>query len=121
MIGSTNPPGQDLWRWWVEAWAEIFRDQWKLVDAQYRIGLELLDTLIRAPEGPDLGPGPAVTVPPERAGSLEERVAERIRGGFAPPREIHDVQNRGRVDWSRFPDWARPADPELFEECSHEG
>jgi hypothetical protein len=44
-----------------------------------------------------------------------------MRQGLAPPREVYEVQNRGRIDWTTAPDWARPADPELFEGCGHEG
>jgi hypothetical protein len=57
----------------------------------------------------------------ESAGTLEAKALERLRNGLAPPREIYDVQNRGRIDWARVPDWAKPADPESFEGCAHEG
>jgi hypothetical protein len=52
---------------------------------------------------------------------LKRLAAERISQGFAPPREIYQVPYRSQIDWSTFPDWARPSDPELFEGCSHEG
>ena len=32
---------------------------------------------------------------------------------------VYDAQNRGRIDWSRFPEWAWPTDPEVF--TGHEG
>ena len=53
--------------------------------------------------------------------SLEASALERLEKGLAPPREVYDVQNRGRIDWSRVPEWAQPADPESFEGCAHEG
>jgi hypothetical protein len=57
----------------------------------------------------------------EAASSLEERARQRTRQGLAPPREIYNIRNRCRVDWSTLPAWARPSDPELFEGCVHEG
>ena len=53
--------------------------------------------------------------------ALMRRVDERISRGLAPPREIYQVQNRDKVDWSRVPEWARPVDPDMFEGCGHEG
>jgi hypothetical protein len=49
------------------------------------------------------------------------RATERVQAGLPPPRAIYDTQNRGRIDWSSFPEWARPSDPELFEGTQHEG
>lgn len=46
---------------------------------------------------------------------------ERMRRGLAPPPEIYRVENRDKIDWRQFPDWARPVDPENFAECGHEG
>jgi len=46
---------------------------------------------------------------------------KRMRLGFAPPPEIYRIENRQRIDWFRFPAWARPVDPEIFEGCCHEG
>ena len=57
----------------------------------------------------------------QAASSLEKRARQRMRQGLAPPREIYDIRNRDRVDWSTLPEWARPSDPDLFEGCAHEG
>src|SRR5262245_19057594 len=57
----------------------------------------------------------------ENPGTLEAKALARLRKGLAPPREIYDVQNRSRIDWTRVPEWAQPADPEAFEGCAHEG
>jgi hypothetical protein len=54
------------------------------------------------------------------AGDLKTLAMQRMQSGFAPPREIYDAQNRGQIDWSSVPDWARPIDPEMFE-GGHEG
>jgi hypothetical protein len=51
---------------------------------------------------------------------LEQVATERLKSGFAPPREIYDAQNRDRIDWSRVPRWASAPDPEMFE-GGHEG
>ena len=46
---------------------------------------------------------------------------DRMRRGLAPPVEIYQIENRRRIDWSMFPAWAQPIDPEVFDGCSHEG
>ncbi len=28
---------------------------------------------------------------------------------------------RHSIDWARFPSWAQPVDPQLYEGCCHEG
>ena len=55
------------------------------------------------------------------AKNLMDKAGERIAKGFSPPREIYETPMRQRIDWSLFPDWARPVDPEVFEGCGHEG
>lgn len=50
---------------------------------------------------------------------LTRRAMENVRKGLAPPADIYCVQNRNKVDWASLPQWARPADPELF--LCHEG
>jgi hypothetical protein len=58
-----------------------------------------------------------------RAGddALLKLAVRRIRQGLAPPPEIYRIEYRRRIDWLRFPGWARPVDPELFDGCCHEG
>jgi len=58
---------------------------------------------------------------PDDCRKLERQAAERARRGLAPPKEIYETPYRQRIDWSAFPDWARPTDPEVFQGCSHEG
>ena len=55
------------------------------------------------------------------ARNLVEVAQERMRQGLSPPAEIYQIHNRSKIDWSQFPDWARPIDPELFSDCCHEG
>jgi hypothetical protein len=52
---------------------------------------------------------------------LAEIAAVRMRQGFAPPSEVYQIQYRSRIDWSEFPAWAQPLDPEAFDGCCHEG
>jgi hypothetical protein len=52
---------------------------------------------------------------------LERLAVERTSRGLAPPREIYLAPYRSRINWARFPEWARPSDPEMFEGTAHEG
>jgi hypothetical protein len=98
--------------------------EWKLFESQYQVGLRIMEVALRIPSG-------AGTIPDEQGGSalpttdqfprLESLAFERTRVGLAPPREIYELPYRDRVDWSQFPEWARPVDPELFQDCGHEG
>lgn len=53
--------------------------------------------------------------------ALIKLAERRARQGFAPPPRIYRVEYRRRIDWTRFPAWARPVDPDLFDGCCHEG
>jgi hypothetical protein len=81
-----------------------------LLDVQFQAGLELVAAL---------SPGAAPAA--EELKDLERRATERVSKGLPPPKEIYNVHNRSRIDWSKFPEWARPVDPEVFEGCGHEG
>jgi hypothetical protein len=77
---------------------------------------------------PVIAPLDTVT-PPRRAETtgagvaqdIVRRATERMNKGLAPPREVYQAPYRNLIDWSRFPDWARPSDPEMFEGSAHEG
>jgi hypothetical protein len=56
-----------------------------------------------------------------RGEALISLAQDRMRRGFAPPPEIYRVEYRDRIDWLRFPAWARPVNPQLFDGCCHEG
>jgi hypothetical protein len=90
---------------------DLMLKQWTWLASQYWCGVAPWAARPRTESG---------TPAPEEEG-LQALARERARKGLAPPREIYDVQNRNRIDWSELPDWARPSDPELFEGCSHEG
>jgi hypothetical protein len=102
--------------------AGMARWQWLLLDAQFRAGLKLVAVMSSEPVPP---PGREPETAARRAATdlkeIERQAAERASKGLPPPREIYEVQNRNRIDWSRFPEWARPVDPEVFEGCGHEG
>jgi hypothetical protein len=53
--------------------------------------------------------------------ALIKLAQQRMRQGLAPPPQIYRIEYRNRIDWSQFPDWARPIDPQLFDGCCHEG
>lgn len=52
---------------------------------------------------------------------LVQIAIDRVEHGFAPPPEIYQIHRRCKIDWSVFPEWARPLDPEIFDGCCHEG
>ena len=52
---------------------------------------------------------------------LVKLAEQRISQGLAPPSEIYRIEYRRHIDWLKFPDWARPVDPQLFDGCCHEG
>jgi hypothetical protein len=92
--------------------------QWRLLDAQFQVSLELVAALSSGTVPVPEREVPTVARDPKE---LERRAAERASKGLPPPKEIYEVQYRSRIDWSKFPEWARPVDPEVFEGCGHEG
>jgi hypothetical protein len=98
----------------------LLRGQWAWVDAGFRTA----DRLLGAAAEP-LAAAAVVTRPgaegPGELGALVGRALERVRKGLPPPRELYDVKFREQVDWFRFPEWARPSDPEAYAGCGHEG
>jgi len=104
---------------------QVAWDQWQWLETQCQCHLNMWDVLWDRPLGvvpPPLRQAePAAPTPGKEPASLEDLVRERLQKGLAPPREIYDVKNRDRFDWTQMPDWARWVDPELFEGCPHEG
>jgi hypothetical protein len=74
-------------------------------------GMQAAETVLGA-AAPRTGRGPD---------RLLEIARERLSKGLAPPSEIYQAPYRNQIDWSQFPSWARPSDPEMFGECPHEG
>jgi hypothetical protein len=118
------PEPQEVYSHWLRVMSSAFRGQWRLLDAQYQAGLDFLKTFAEAREI-KAGARQESKAPPAAVsaefGDLEARALERVRKGFPPPREVYLAQNRNRIDWSRFPEWAWPTDPEAFTETAHEG
>jgi hypothetical protein len=52
---------------------------------------------------------------------LKELAIQRVRHGLALPREVYALPFRNRLDWFQFPPWAWPTDPEVYQDCGHEG
>jgi hypothetical protein len=107
-----------LCRWWSAALSCVVHGQFALLDAQFRGAVRVLEILRGRPPADEArarhGAEAAALAPSAHADDLSRQAAERLRHGFAPPRNIYDVQNRARIDWTQVPDWARPSDPELF-------
>jgi hypothetical protein len=118
------PGSPGLFQWWSRTLAGVVRNHWELLDAQYQVGIGVLKAFRGGSpvQEPEFEQVKEVTMPgtSDEKATLERRSLERLRQGLAPPREVYEVQNRGRFDWSSLPDWARPSDPELYE-GAHEG
>ncbi len=123
-----------LYQGWSRTLTSMAWDQWRLLTSQYQAGIGALDNMLAALGGKGAAsaevpasadPQPAIRTPPAEApapAEALERVALLcVSKGLPPPREVYQVQNRDRINWSLFPEWARPSDPELFGECPHEG
>jgi len=130
MAERTKSGGRTVCEGWSQAMTDALRYQWWLYDLQYRAGLKLLNTLVPAHERPDTaatpaeGSGTTGESPPaclDELRDLERRAWECVRRGVALPREVYDIRNRRRIDWSAFPEWARPVDPDVFAGSAHEG
>jgi hypothetical protein len=124
MVNVMFPESRGLYSHWLQVVRSVALGQWRLLDTQYQASLDLLKTLAEAREvEPEAGRAPPTPAPKAEAGlsNLESRALERVRKGFPPPPEVYLAQNRNRIDWSRFPEWAWPMDPELFTGTSHEG
>jgi hypothetical protein len=107
------------------ALTDVMWNQWRCFVVQYQFGTNVWDTMLSGSTPMRLSPGQKEeAAAPCGAGAqdtLNIRARDRLSKGLAPPREIYDIRNRERIDWSKVPDWARPVDPEVFEGCSHEG
>jgi hypothetical protein len=110
MIDLMFTQSPSVFDYWSRAVTGLVRNQWEVLDAQYAAGIEMLDAVSGSPAATGL-----------KLQTLEQNALKRTQKGLAPPREVYDVQNRSRIDWSQFPEWARPTDPEAYEGTAHEG
>jgi hypothetical protein len=103
---------------------EVAHLMWKCSVNQIHFGINLMDSLAVGskaeivPSDAKEKAGAEMDNQPDNLGKL---AMARMKSGYAPPREIYDVRNRGKIDWSTVPEWAKPVDPDVFEGCSHEG
>jgi hypothetical protein len=84
----------------------------------------VVDTGLRAARAVFAAAAPSPPAPKPAKTGTEDLIAvavARMKKGLAPPREIYQTPYRDRINWSEFPEWARPCDPELFEGSGHEG
>ena len=104
------------YRPWMQLMESVVAYQWRLFEFHCKAGLNAVEGALGSLSAP-CNPGGAGTGEVE---GLERRALERALQGLAPPPEVYAAPYRGRIDWSKFPGWARPSDPEMFE-GGHEG
>jgi len=127
----TELPGTqrtDIYQYWPETVKNILAYQWEFFGGPYRVGLTMMERALTLPLAlvgqsgrSDEPGGEAAPTLAEKARGLEHQAAERVKQGFAPPKEIYEAPFRNLIDWGVFPEWARPTDPEQFDSCGHEG
>jgi hypothetical protein len=110
----------ELWREGIEAVLQASEAQARDFTVVIEKWGELISALGGVPDVSNQGKE-SEAAPAGDLETLKRLAAERIRQGFAPPREIYQVQYRRAIDWTTFPEWARPSDPEMFEGSCHEG
>jgi hypothetical protein len=106
---------QEFSRNWARTMTSMLCGPLVMLDTGLQAAQKVLAATARTPGRPALDPGEA------GLDAVVRHAADRMAKGLAPPREIYQAPYRNRIDWSRFPDWARPVDPELFEGSGHEG
>jgi hypothetical protein len=115
-----NPVNKDESQTFYGRWSQTVTDllawQMNLFQAEYQVGLEMVQAALRLPGG-----SAAMPQPVDEFHRLEALALERVGKGLAPPREIYRAPYRDRIDWGKLPDWARPIDPEVFQDSGHEG
>jgi hypothetical protein len=113
MIEQMVPDMKAFRQSWSCTVTSLMWGQWIVLDTGFRTAQAIFQAASAAPG--------AAPPRPAKADDLIARATERMRKGLAPPREIYRAPYRDRIDWSQFPDWARPSDPEMFEGSGHEG
>jgi len=109
---------------WSQTVARMLTWQLNLLETQYRVGFDVVKAslaILGGSKGAAAERLAPAQQPKDDFQKLEARAFERVQKGLAPPKEIYSVPYRNRVDWAKFPSWARPIDPEIFEGAAHEG
>jgi hypothetical protein len=119
-MAETMLPNLRMFRqYWSHTVKSMMLSQLWMLKTGLQAAQTALTPLATVPQGTDT---PAASVPvASQTQDIIRRATERMRKGLAPPREVYQAPYRNLVDWSRFPDWARPSDPEMFEGSGHEG
>jgi hypothetical protein len=113
-----------VYQWWSHTLTGMLACQVELFETQCRLGYKMVEAALHVPERSKAIPSEPVRSVPRTTDDfqrLESLALERTSNGFAPPSTIYAVPYRNHIDWSSFPDWARPIDPEVFTDCGHEG
>lgn len=117
MAEQTFPSLKVLQHYWSRTLLSALQSQWIMLETS----LLTARTVLRSAT-----PARTRDVPVSRASNAGAQdligiAVQRMKNGLAPPREIYLAPFRNLIDWSSFPDWARPSDPEMYEGTSHEG
>jgi hypothetical protein len=121
MAELPNTQGPTTTQCWSRAVTALLECQWQFFQAPYEVGLQILETVVHQPGVPPSVASAAGMPLEEEVQTLQRLALEQARKGLAPPRKIYQVPYRDRINWSAFPDWARPNDPDLYQGCAHEG
>lgn len=125
---------------WSRTMFDMLAWQWQMLETNCQAGLTLMESVLTFPgnqgveggeEGKSMPEIVMLPIPenpsamkigdPERVRVLERSARDLANQGLMPPKEIYASPYRDRIDWLLFPAWARPSDPELFQDCGHEG
>src|SRR5262249_23036251 len=125
MTDPMFPNIRRLHQFWTAAMINLAWTHWTFLNAGLRLAHRMWEPTGAAPGGGGSGPPPPAEAAPQKASGeaedLARRAADRMGKGLAPPPEVYQAPWRSRLDWSKFPEWARPTDPDLFEGSCHEG
>jgi len=112
---------------WSQTLTRILAWQLNLLETHYRVGFGVVEASLdlfsgtNEPEAQARKPYEPEAQARDDVQTLQARALEQVQKGVAPPKEIYRVPYRNQIDWARFPAWARPIDPEIFEGAGHEG
>lgn len=117
MAEQTFPTLKVLQHYWSRTLLSALRSQWIMLETGLLTARSMVQTATPA-RTRDVPVSRASTAVPQ---DLIGNAVQRMKNGLAPPREIYLAPYRNLIDWSSFPEWARPSDPEMYEGTSHEG
>jgi hypothetical protein len=119
---QTESPTESLS--WSKTVTRILAWQLNLLETHYRVGFDVVEASLGFFSGAKettIQRSDPKQQPSDDVQKLEALALENVQKGIAPPKKIYSVPYRDRIDWAKFPAWARPIDPEIFEGAGHEG